>query len=57
MLKERLIATALWLEDCEKNACALVYSCLEATPAVVNAVLAEICAPSEEFWRTILAEK
>ena len=54
MYREKIIATALWLEDCEKTACALVYSCLDASPAIVNAVLAEICAPAENLWRIIL---
>lgn len=54
MLRENLINTARWLDEDARNAYTLVYSCLDNSPAVINAVLTEICAPVDDFWRIVL---
>ena len=57
MLKSRLIDTLAWLRADMRNACAMVYSCLDNNAAVVDEVCEQIAAPVERFAALVWASR
>jgi hypothetical protein len=53
MLKEIMMQCYEWLYNDMRNACAIVYSCLDNTEGVINAVLHNICYPVNRFSELI----
>lgn len=55
MLREKLINALQWLRADMLNACALVYSCLDNTSDVIDAVCQQIADPVDRFAAIIYA--
>jgi hypothetical protein len=54
MLREILMKCFEWLRQDMLNACAIVYSCLDNTGNVIEAVLNQIAYPVDRFFELIV---